>query len=393
MANSLNSIGLMLVAAVFSVVLAAGSSAFAAATPPSLTVPDKGITPQHKDQIAARIRYWLDGIREAKDETALANARKGFASDYSLHESAEYRFAFAGVAAKECVELLKLDDNAKLVTVAMMIASLPQASIQPALDAMVVHRNPAVRYFGWEGYRGAKAAIIAQSADSTDKMLKQMGDRLAVEESPLVVGQIYSAMIFGASETGGMSGDAVAKAERQFAAVLAKTWMRQCEQVLVGGVDVAAAAGRGVALLQQEGEAVAADKAALKPVLQMLADVAYAAATAYDKALTAKDNAIADADAQLLKDCEAALNAVLKTTNNYLEKPLTEPKIQDRGQAVKSYVDKGSGKNYGVLKWIDDLKALGVVEPKIEAPKAPATKPAAAVTKPTTTATSPTTKP
>ena len=59
-------------------------------------------------------------------------------------------------------------------------------------------------------------------------------------------------------------------------------------------------------------------------------------------------------------DCEAGLNGVMKTTKEFLKKPLSDPKIGASPQNVQFFIDPISHENFGVAAWVDFLKDQGV---------------------------------
>lgn len=359
---------------------------------PPLDIPESALkgtlSSSHVAQIQARIKHWVDQIATAtRDEQAIPKARTGLINDYLSYESAGYRLTFAREAAKLLLPFLKdrlADSDAlkplKEVNAALAVVRMPQVSLQPVVTVMVAHGNPAVRYLGWRAYIGLRIRVMGQGAEVRDRIFASLKAAADTEESPPVMGQIFKMLQLPRVRPEAVAETTYRSAQRRSFRTLQEIWPKQCRWLIAADDPaVAEASLGGVEAVASFAGVMATDRSGRQTTLQMLVDVAYAAAHAYARA--GAEGALAVANEGLLRECEKVLNAVAGKQNTYLERALSDSKILDRGAAVIYGTDPSTGKAYGVLQWIEELKDLGVVKPAIKAPaptttSAPASAPA-----------------
>ncbi len=332
-----------------------------------------------------RIDFWVNGIRDAKDDATLTKASKGLAADYAAFDQKEAGYVFAEKASAKLLALIgKMNKDpmirAKEVNIALVVSQMPQVTSQAALDALIVlPGNPGARYIAWKGYAEARTRIFAYGKNSADKTLASVDKAVKFEVSQdkpsyQVMKQMFRMLTLEETRPGAVMEDVWANAQKQSFSVLQKNWRAWCLRVRNGEMEMADAARVAVSSLPVHSAWIGQDKARAE-LLQMLVDMAWAAGNAYVDAR--KASTPADSMSSLLKDIEAALNKVTQSTRTFIERPLNDPKSSP--DMVIWWVNEG---NYGVQAWVDELKPKGVVQPKIEKPTsapAPAAEPAAAV--------------
>jgi len=341
-----------------------------ATTEPPLEIPEAALKSGtgYEEQVGARIKHWAEVIRSAKDpgvEDAVIKARNGLVADYAKYDNARYQFLFARESARQLTPLLGVADqykHLKQVNVAMALARMTSASIQEALDKMVSHENPAVRYLGWQGYRASRTVVMGQSLAAIARMFQTLKDRADKETSAPAMGAMFQCLRLPARPQQVSERD-YQEAQKKAAEVLLTCWRKRCEQTWAGDAEMTEMCRAGVDAWAALADHVAADKDLLKKALQSLLDLAWCAAKPFAQ------TALSEVEMLLLQDCEGALNAIKKTQKKYIESPL-EPGTPAQRSAVGS----------GILKWVADLKEDGAAEPKFQTPtttSAPATTPAA----------------
>jgi hypothetical protein len=256
---------------------------------------------------------------------------------------------------------LELPDDIKQVNAALVLSRMPQVIMQPALEKMVVHRNPAVRYLGWRGYRGVRTLLLAQGPSYRQTMFRSLDAAVARENSPLVIRAIFGVLRIPAAGAA-VPEDVRRKAQEQAFAIFRQIWPNCCRRVLAGNAVMAEVSQEGLAALLNFAPIFRTQKASSEAILQMVVEMTWCSAMAYDQAGAA--GPIAAANTVLLRECEKALNSLKDTRHKDIEAPLTDPKQSDRGSAVR----------LGVLEWIKLLKDDGVVKPSFKLPDDETTK-------------------
>ena len=362
--------------------IAAGLAVFAVsvrtlpAAPPALEINqtdlDAGAMDPHVKAIAAYVKYWSDQLAAAKDEKTVLDARTGLVEGYSKYDKPNYQLVYAREAAKALVPLLDLAEpnkSLKQINIAIALARMNAASVQEALSKMAASSNPAVRLLAWKGYKAARTKILAQTKADIDRMMATLTDRVGKEQSPQVLPDLFQVFRLPAACPAEVPEKIYAEAQKQMVTILASVWAARCNSVQTN-VELVPACRSGVEAWSSLGQGLT-DKDLRKKALQNIVGMAWNAARAYE---TGKGSDL-DAYAALALDCEKALNDNKKTQKKHIEGPLTDTK--------KSQEERTAALVLGVLKWAEDLKDDGVVEPKDEpaATSAPAAA-TSATTKP-----------
>jgi len=327
-----------------------------------------------EQDIIGRIESRIEEMKAAKGIEAIIKARDGFLADYKF-VAGKGRGALHARHLSRLIPaplLVEMTDRVKQINTAMAMSKIPQADIQPLLDVMAAHPNPAVRYLGWRGYLAVRLAILShRDAKRAEAMFAVLKDRAKAEDSPVVIRSVLAAATFPAAPVGTVTADRLAKAHEQSLGALADGWRAWCRPVLEGNVEPAGVGRRTVAALLHCCRLVPKPAAAKKQALQLVYEMMHCSSLAYDKAKGA--GPVADANAELLGDCEKAMIALSDIKSDQVQKALklSNPKVRSMKVRIAA------------IKWGERLK---LQKPKFE-PKRPATKPA------TRPATRPSTKP
>ena len=360
---------------------------------PELDIPPvalKGpLLPMHEEKIAASLTYYTQVIQKAKDDDqpTIDSGRAGLIQTFRYSESMTYRYAAAKFAAEIVTPLLEDDSRIKQINAALVLSTMPQVTIQPALEKMIVHGNPAVRYYGWRGYRNAWTYIVSQGAKPAGTMFDSLGRRADDEPSPIVMGAIWEMLRLRGDPTT-VPGDLGNPREHAFN-ILRASWRKRCGQVMAGDLAMLDAVRKGLAtVIEYAANAQAANRdQTAKEAVRMAAELTWCAGKAYQAASKAeKVNVPAIRAAEtLLQDCERSLNELLGlgplNRRDFIRFPLKDSSVKDnRGDAIIYHKHPRTSKDYGVLAWVDELKERF----KIEKPRADMFR-RKAVTRPTRT--------
>ncbi len=350
---------------------------------PPLDIPSieltAGLSPKSIEKINAALKYHVETIRKAEKQKDILEGCESLLGVYNSYDNPIFKYTVADRATEIVVTLLESDNQQKQINAAIVLSRMPQFSIQDTLERMVVHSNPAVRYLGWKGYRGARGRILAQrSSAATEKMFKALRKAGAEEASSVVVRGVFDVMFFATVPPDAVSGSDFDNARRESLDVLRSCWARRCKQALDGDTQIAEALRSGVGGITNAWVVLGSDKQLHTTFLQMIVDAAGASGTAYYSAMRtaagaeglAKDDATRKiaVNTLLLRDCELALNSIKGLNKKYIERPLIDKKIPDRASAPLGYKDVATGEQFGVLGWVGELKDDGVRKPQMLVP-------------------------
>lgn len=286
----------------------------AAAEPPPPPVPGESPT-VHDKKIEDRIKYWLEQIRAAKDSKAIGDARKGLIGDYRDAEAGGYASRYALRTVEPAIKLLtgKLAEKdplkqLKQVNVAIVISRMPQKKvIQPTLETMVKHPNPAVRYYGWRGYRAIRKLVLEEPA-RTKTMLKSL-DKATGETSLPVLALVLKVLHFPQGRPATVPDKTWEQTQGAAYAIFDRIWPKLCGQVLDGDTEMANVCGKSLPALVRLDAAIGKnDKKRRQRLRQMIADVTWCTGRAFDRALEEAKKADKAAEA-LRAEAKAAVEA------------------------------------------------------------------------------------
>jgi hypothetical protein len=370
--ESMRTTRLVLAGLVFSLV---GSLVLAA--PQAIDIPEDALKGKLRDEhikmIADFTDNWAKQMMEAKDTGGIAAARNRILDrndGYGKYDSAEYKYTYAREAVRSLLPVLDASDalkNYRIVDAAYCISKMPQISVLPALEKMVGHTNPAVRYYAWICYRQLCPALMGVNKDNIAKIFQTMDAKMPTETSPKVVEAMLAMMSLPSSEPG-VSEDVVKFAQGEAYTILMKNWPALCQAILAGNADTTFACQEGMSALNYFGGVFASDKAKMTAIQQSMVDAMWCAALAYDAAKKLADSSdgmtksdaeqTIEADSALLRAGEAAINTTVGQKYYFISAPLVDPKEK-----------AGLGVLEGVTKWVAALKASGVNQPAFKLPE------------------------
>ena len=411
---------------------------------PSVDIPraaaESGLSAEQRDQVDQYVGELIKALAAAENAKRVVEIRTLLIRGYNVHgTAAAFQEAYADSMAVHGQALLSgqlgPDDaltSLKEINLAISVGRMAQLSLRPLVRAMVVHKNPAVRYFGWNVYALLRAPVLAEGGDAPEAMYATITKAASQESDPLVLAELMRTLHLppNPGPGQGVTREAHQDAQRKFFGILQGDWMRLCRRVLAvdGGMSEAAAGGVNTARALATG---LGDAAVGKAAMQMVLNMAWSAGKAYDESLQMMRAAQAASDAQaaeqegggpagvaaavegeaaakadqlaqrlgktpealaamsgdieqalsantlLLKECEEALNT-LTGKGEPGELRIRQPLSASGGMG-----DPGAAVQLGVLKWVDELrKTHGLKHPKDVVPApvatAPATKPATA---------------
>jgi hypothetical protein len=410
---------------------------------PGLNIPrsaaETGLTNEQREQVDTYIAALTKALAAADNAKRVVEIRTLLIRGYNQHgTAAAFQDAYAGSMAVHGKSLLSgqfgPDDpltSLREINLAISVGRMAQGSLLPLAEAMVLHKNPAVRYFGWNAYALLRAPLMAAGGDDLQAMYATIAKAASQETDPLVLAELMRTLHLPPSPTPGqgVTSEAHQDAQGKFFGILKADWAQLCQRVLAvdGAMSETAAGGVNTARSLAIG---LGDQAVRKAAMQMALNMAWSAGKAFDRSLQmmraaeAAKNAQAggegaadvpagaeapeagaaekagqlaqalgttpealaamsddieqavSANALLLKECEEALNVLTgkgEPGERHIRKPLS---------AAGSMGDPGAAVQLGVLKWVDELrKTQGLMHPKDVVPAKPATAPA---TKPAT---------
>lgn len=365
--------------AVLAIVLSAGGSAWGQFDPPELPPlpPGGDLNDQYVESIRQRIVYWAGEMDKAQDVGTLVTVRTRLENDYLLYEGRGYRYVFARESAGVFGD--KLHAKGELgpfvqINAALALSSMPQASIQPALEKMVVHPNPAIRYLGWQGYAEARTPILAQYDTNRQTFYKSIRAAAGDEESGLVTRALLRAIQMPPVKPPTWTEQVYADSAKASVSAGRVLWPQLCAQARHGSEKTTALRSmrdgltvwRNILAINND---KVADKALKSQALQSLVDAMYVAAQLYQ--VGEATDVSEKLKTVLMSEAEEIANLASETTKNHLRGVLNDTTITDAERRPKVALR--------VFNWIEDLKKAGfdVVKPEFPAPTtAPATTPA-----------------
>jgi len=416
----------------YSVAALASALAFGAparAEGPELTyaasAAESALSDENRQEIDQYVQHWVDALASAAETDRITETCSRLLEGYNKYGSraGEHHEAYAEAVAKYGKALLggKLaaDDSLaalKAVNFAIRIQRMAKVSLQPLAEAMVTNRNPAVRFFGWRTYATLRGPILATGGNAAKTMFASVSKAPASESDPFVLSEALNVCRMSPRPDPASGVDEVTHnaAQAEFLKALAQNWKAVCLQVMKVDAAASEAALTGVRALRLIKIGLA-EQADAKQLLQLVANMAYAAGQAFDRALQMQEAAAAaqqatgmaseaeivdpaeakklaekfgmtleqlagakgdveqtvSANASLLAECEVAINVFTgkgEPGERHIRKELSS-----RG----SPVERGAAVRLAILKWIAELqKDPGIKAPADELKSAPATAPA-----------------
>ncbi len=240
-----------------------------------------------RTDINERIDYWSEIFKKTNEQSDVIAARKGLINDYSYAREKGRGNVYAGRAADLLVPLLNMEDTLKVVNVAIAMSGMTEEALQPALEKMNSHSNAAVRYYAARAYREIRTNVLARGGDVAERMFQALSGRAAEETSPYVLKQIFLALNLPTVRPEAISQSEYNTARKQALGVLQQAWSRCCRMLVSGRKGMAEACSAGLDTVQNLAEAVGSEDVS-KNAIQMVANVTFSSAMAYDTAFTGR---------------------------------------------------------------------------------------------------------
>ncbi len=362
----------------------------ASAAEPVIDIPDNAaqnaLLDSHRKQIDEYVAYQIDKMASGLTREAVIKARGKLTGKYvSKGRAPEYMSAFAksvSIHGKDMLAKLASGDALKAlkeVNLAIIAKRMHQVPLQPLAVAMVSHKNPAVRMYGWQAYALMRTEVLAAGDPAVGLMYGALSNAMAKEQAPFVVAEMLKMFRLARdpADTSVISVEAYRQGQAKLFDILSKNWVGVCRRVIKADGAVVEGAGNGVVAITLLKGALK-DHVDDKTAIQLVANVTWSAGKAYDLALRVRAAAeavdLASENAEqlaakagvkakdlvskvqqskyavsaarlLLTECEKALNSLTTSNERHIRKPLGK----------SSSKDPAAGVRLGVLAWIDQL--------------------------------------
>jgi hypothetical protein len=331
----------------------------------------QGLTKDDVDQIRSHVKYWTNQLASAKTPGDIYQAQEGFTEDYEKYnKSIRYQSVFARNTATIIRPVMeKLSPNDKLISVkeinfALILSKMPQLGTIGAIDAMVAHKNPGVRFLGWKGYLGIRDQAI-RSRKEAKILFAALKKHAGTEPNPLVASAIVDVLNIKKAL---LTSKPFTKAfDENFKTLIGV--LKNCSDRLASGDSSwARPCVAAIPILQTAAEVYKPAKDKNTLIIQQMINIAQAAAKAF--AAYNGQGVGASQCVPLLLQIEPAIGKLTGNNDVDIREPLNNKKI---GPGEKS-----SAVRLGVLEWIDRLEELGIKKPEFTPIKSskPTTKPA-----------------
>jgi len=244
----------------------------------------------------------LQQLLKATKPDEIVDVRKSLLAAYNRFGTRpnEFQTSFARAMAAQGKALLAGDAMAddklrtlKEINLAIAAHRMSQATIQPLIEQMVAHGDPAVRYFGWSGYALLRLPLMAKGGKGLVQMYDTLSKAMVQETDPKVLDEVVGMFRLSPAledKTRGVTDAAYRAGQEKLFEILQAHWNNLCVKVTDADPAVAEAAysAIGAVGLLTIGLGPAVDK---KVPLQMTANMAWCAGKGYDLALQWMDAA------------------------------------------------------------------------------------------------------
>jgi hypothetical protein len=331
-----------------------------------------GLTQSDIKQVRTHAEYWVAELAAAERAEGVYNAREGILADYNKYgDSLRYKVEFArSTAAVVPTTLAALSQNDRLkaqkeINFAIVISKMPQLTAISAMDVLVKHANPGVRFLGWQGYKGVRDDAIRGGGAGVKTLQAALQRHAGTEPSPLVAAVIVDVMRLDTRDLKSKTFQKAFDLNFNTLIVMQKT---TCSRLAAGDADWARPCIAALPILRDANEFYKPDNKKTAAILQQLINVAQAGAKAYAAAGGTGPKAFQCVP--LLLQVEPIIGSISNDSGRDIRDPLLDKKKGD--------VEKATAIRRGVLEWIDRLEELGVKTPVFAPIKkpSPTTQPA-----------------
>ncbi len=264
-----------------------------------------------RGKIEEYVGHWVKKMSDAEKFEDIVKARKALTDGYEVHDSPHWWVTYAEVSAQKIPTLLLLSDRVKQIQAGMTIAAMPQYTIQPALEQMARHKNPAVRYWAARGYRSSarKMVLYPERAKKMCATLEQLGRK---ESGPVLTVVLWTLII---------DPDDNQEIIDLLRSTMDKIWFARLGDLHAGKGDVIEAYRKAIEFLTP----LTLNKADEKKILQLLVDAMEAASQGFNESPSSK-NSDEQSWMDLLGDLESKLAEVTRTDETPIRDILVDPR-------------------------------------------------------------------
>ena len=273
--------------------------------------------PTARKKMEDYIGYWVNQMKSAKKYEAIVEAKEKLVKGYGIHNSPYWQTSYAGVCAERLVSVLNFPDPVKQIQAGMTLAKIPQYTIQPAVEQMANHPNPAVRYWAAKAYKASLRRMLLYDARAKKMLgtLKRLG---LADSGPILLVVLRSVNPYP---------DMDEKTISTMKSLLDEIWLARCKDIRNGRADVIQAYRRMIRFI------IPFNQSDKTRVLQLLADALEAASLAFVKIGDRKTEATRRLK-ELLISLENRLAEITSTTEAPMRKILDD-KIPPMEKAIK----------------------------------------------------------
>jgi hypothetical protein len=345
----------------------AGAGAQAA---PEMEIPESslrsGLLAADLDAVDKYVTYWADKLTTAGSEQEILDARARLTRGYNRYDNWQFRGAYAERAAKALTAVLDSPDVRKQINAAMAISQMREVAVQPVLEMMVVHHNPALRLYGWLGYRRIRLEVLAQGKDPVGTMLRSLEKAAMTEDCGPVMASVLDMMYLSPDRPSIVSPTVFDGTRTRLFEIFRQCWPRVCQKVLNGHQSMIRAGGAGLDALRRIATDEDATKETQLAAVQMVVDLVWCSAKRY--AAGGQTSAQVATNEALLRECETALNAITKLRQIPVNQAL----------GVRDEAKRAAEVEVAVSRWIRLLDNANwpVHEPKFQSAPPTASQPA-----------------
>jgi len=173
----------------------------ASAAEPVIDIPESAaqgaLQDTHRKQIDDYVAYHIGEMGSAATQESVIAARSKLTGGYVRYgRASEYMSAFGTSVATHGTDMLtKLasDDplgDLKEVNLSIIASRVQQVSLQPLVAVMVLHENPAVRFFGWQTYALIRTQVLTVGSKVAQAMYSSLANAMAKEQDPHVLAEM-----------------------------------------------------------------------------------------------------------------------------------------------------------------------------------------------------------
>jgi len=293
--------GVLVVAVAMVVAGSAAGQSREAAIKASLTKIEKGT-----------IKASSEGARKEAD---IVTGRRELTALYDQAPQAD-KSSVAADVSRLAVPLVNKLEGERALQLGLALAAIHDAAVQPALEAMVTHKDAPVRLLGWRGYvwtdpdnqvDSVREQLIKQNPDGAAVMWKTLAARFDTEISSVVFGPMFEMMRLS-TMVRRVTGPAVDTANM---ALVDKAWASVCQKIVSGDEEMMRSARS--ALMTMKYFYDTGDDKQKANVTRCFVEMFYCTAMLSDQ-LTVTEVDRAETGRQLLLDLDALLGSSAKKT-------------------------------------------------------------------------------